>query len=88
MIPEIKGIDLLYHEATFASDMEERAGQTYHTTARQAAQFAKDAEVKKLILGHFSARYKDLNPIIKEASEVFPDTELAIEGTKFIIDGE
>ena len=67
--------------------MEERASQTYHTTAQQAAQFAKDAKVKKLILGHFSARYKDLNPIISEATKVFPDSELAIEGTKFIIDG-
>ena len=59
--------------------------KTYHTTAKQAAQFAKDAAVGKLILGHFSARYKKLNPIIDQAKCVFPNTELAIEGIKFTV---
>lgn len=85
---KVKGIDLLYHEATFANDMKDRAEQTYHTTAEQAAGFAKDAQIGKLILGHFSARYKDLDPIIDEAREIFPETELALEGIKFIIDGK
>ena len=84
----IKGADMLYHEATFANDMKERAVATYHTTAEQAAQFAKDAEVGKLILGHFSARYKELDPIIDEARAVFEHSELAIEGTKFTVDGK
>ena len=88
LIDKIKGIDLLYHEATFANDMKDRANQTYHTTAEQAAQFAKDAQIGKLILGHFSARYKELDPIIEEAQAIFPHAELAIEGTKFIIDGK
>lgn len=84
----IEGVDMLYHEATFANDMKERAIQTFHTTAEQAAQYAKDAGVGKLILGHFSARYKELNPIIDEAKAVFRNTELAIEGTKFVVDGK
>ena len=88
LVETIRGVDLLYHEATFANDMKERAIQTYHTTAEQAAQFAKDAEVGKLILGHFSARYKELDPIISEAKEVFKNSELAIEGAKFVVDGK
>ncbi|WP_420577618.1 ribonuclease Z [Ekhidna sp.] len=84
----IRGVDLLYHEATFANDMKDRAIQTYHTTAEQAAQYAKEAEVGKLVLGHFSARYKELDPIISEAKAVFERSELAIEGTKFIVDGK
>jgi ribonuclease Z len=84
----IKGVDMLYHEATFANDMRDRAIQTYHTTAEQAAKYAKDAQVGRLILGHFSARYKELDPIINEAKAVFENTELAIEGTKFVVDGK
>ncbi|MEQ8904685.1 ribonuclease Z [Ekhidna sp.] len=84
----IEGVDMLYHEATFANDMKDRAIQTYHTTAEQAAQYAKEAGVGKLILGHFSARYKELDPIIDEAKAVFKNTELAIEGTKFVVDGK
>lgn len=86
--PVIEGVDMLYHEATFANDMKDRAEQTYHTTAEQAAQFAKDAKVGKLILGHFSARYRELDPIINEAKAIFPQAELAIEGTKFVVDGK
>jgi len=82
---QLNGVDLMYHEATFANDMTERAGQTFHTTAHQAATLAKDAKVGKLLLGHFSARYKELDPIINEAKAVFENTELAIEGKKFSI---
>lgn len=88
LLEMVKGVDLMYHEATFANDMKERAIATYHTTAEQAAQFAKDAGVGKLLLGHFSARYRELDPIINEAKAVFENTELAIEGTKFILDGK
>ena len=68
--------------------MKDRAASTYHTTAEQAAQFAKNADVKKLILGHFSARYDDLDIILKEAQAIYPKAELALEGTKFEIDGK
>lgn len=80
ILEQIKGVDLLYHEATFLSDREERAAETHHSTARQAAQIARKAEVEMLVIGHFSIRYKDLTPLLKEAREVFKDTMLAIEG--------
>lgn len=80
IIPHIKGVDLLYHEATFAESELMRAEKTGHSTARQAGEIAKLAEVKKLVIGHYSSRYKDLNPLLKEASAVFPNTELAYEG--------
>lgn len=85
LIEIIEGVDILYHEATFAEDMKERAAATYHSTAAQAALFAKKAKVKKLVLGHFSARYKELDPILDEAKTVFNNSELAIEGTKFVL---
>lgn len=76
----IRGADLLYHEATFLEDMQERAAQTHHSTARQAAQIAREAGVKRLLLGHFSSRYKTLEPLLHEAQAVFPTAELATEG--------
>jgi ribonuclease Z len=76
----IRGADLLYHEATFLEEMRERAAQTHHSTARQAAQLAQAAEVKHLLLGHFSSRYKSLGPLLDEAHTVFPTAELATEG--------
>jgi len=76
----IQGVDLLYHEATFLSELEERAAQTHHSTARQAAQLAADAGVKQLLIGHFSSRYKTLEPLLAEAGQVFPNVALALEG--------
>ena len=77
---ELKGVDVLYHEATFLHNLKDRAEQTYHSTAMQAAQVAKDAGAGHLIIGHFSARYKSLEPLLEEARSVFPDTELGLEG--------
>ncbi len=86
-IPELSellnNVNLIYHEATFTEDMSERAALTYHSTAKQAAELAKNANVGKLILGHFSTRFKDLNPILEEARTVFENSELAIEGAVF-----
>ncbi len=82
IIPQITKVDLLYHESTFMEDMRDRAKQTMHSTAKDAASIAKKAEVKKLIIGHFSARYKDLRPLLAEAKEVFDETYLADEGEK------
>lgn len=76
---QIKGVDLLFHEATFAEADRARAKETYHTTAAQAATIARDANVKKLVIGHFSARYEDESVLLKEAREVFPETILARE---------
>ncbi len=85
IIPYIKSVDLLYHESTFLSDREQRAYETYHSSARQAATIALKAGVEKLILGHFSIRYKDLSPLLAEARQVFPNSQLAIEGQKVSI---
>jgi ribonuclease Z len=81
----IKGVDMLYHESTFSEDMRERAAETFHSTASQAATIAKLSGVKSLLIGHFSARYKDVNPLLAEAKEIFPSTALALEGEKFSI---
>lgn len=79
IIGQIQGVDLLFHEATFAEDAAPRARETFHTTASQAAQIARDAGVKKLLIGHFSARYDDEQQLLDEARAVFPDTQLAKE---------
>ncbi|HXH18464.1 MAG TPA: ribonuclease Z [Chitinophagales bacterium] len=86
--PYILGADLLYHEATFDKSEEMRAKETFHSTTRQAAMIAKKAQVKKLLLGHFSARYKTLDDLLSEAREVFPHSELAREGSTFVIPRE
>lgn len=82
---QITDVTLLYHEATFLNNMLDRAIETHHTTALQAANIAVITHAKKLLIGHFSARYKTLNELLDEARSVFPDTDLAIEGRTFII---
>ncbi len=82
---QINHVNLLYHEATFTHSMLSRAAITHHTTALQAAEIAKITHAKRLIIGHFSARYKTLNELLDEAQSVFPATELAIEGKTFVI---
>lgn len=79
----IKGSDLLYHEATFLKNLEDRAKKTYHSTAEQAARIAKSGEVKKLIIGHFSARYNDIEPFKEEAQEIFEQVNLVNDGDFF-----
>ncbi|HET6227860.1 MAG TPA: ribonuclease Z [Bacteroidia bacterium] len=85
IIPYIKGADLLYHEATFLHDLLPRAKETFHTTALQAGLIAQKAEVSQLMLGHFSARYKDLQPLLEEAQQNFPNTVLASEGESTVL---
>ncbi|MCR9014918.1 ribonuclease Z [Aquiflexum gelatinilyticum] len=85
LVDYIKGVDLLYHEATFGDDETERAGTTFHSTSRQAANIAKEAEVDKLLLGHYSSRYKDLIPILNQAKEVFENSFLSEEGITYSI---
>ena len=81
IIPIIEGADLLYHEATFAECDLARAKETFHSTARQAAEIARDAHVKRLVIGHYSARYEDLSELHREAEAVFPGTILGNEET-------
>ncbi len=85
IIPLIEGVDVLYHEATYGDDAQAMTRVTFHSTARQAASIAAQARVGKLIIGHFSQRYKDETSLLKQACEVFPHTVLAHEGMKEII---
>jgi len=80
---DIKDVDLLYHESTFLEEKIERAAQTFHSTASQAAKMASLANAKKLLLGHFSARYDNLDLFLNEAKPIFSNTELAKEGSTF-----
>lgn len=81
----VHGVDLLYHEATFASADKNLAARTGHSTSEQAALTAYNAGAGKLIIGHFSARYKDINPLLAEARKVFPETVAAEEGSVITI---
>lgn len=80
---DIKDVDLLYHESTFLEEKTDRAKQTFHSTAKQAAEMAVLANAQQLVLGHFSARYGNLEEFLEEAKPVFAKTELAIEGKLF-----
>lgn len=83
VIEAIQGCSLLYHEATFLEDLKSRAKATFHSTAKEAGMVAAKAGAKKLVIGHFSSRYMDETPLLEEARETFPDTELAAEGLTF-----
>ncbi len=76
----IRGVDLLFHEATFAGRDEKLAGQTLHSTAPQAATIAQKAGVRKLLIGHFSSRYRDHGLLVEEARTVFNNTEGVNDG--------
>ena len=80
-----KGVNLLFHEGTFAQADAARAKETFHTTAMQAAEIARDAEVKQLLIGHFSARYEDESILLKEAQSIYPNTLLAKENLNITI---
>lgn len=79
----VKGVDLLYHESTYPSEMEAKASARFHSTAAQAASCARDAGVKRLIIGHYSSKYPDLSVFLAEARGIFPETALAREGDIF-----
>ncbi len=85
IVPIIKNVDLLYHESTFADNMAVRAKETLHSTAKNAAEIAKLANAKQLLLGHFSTRYTNLSIFTEEASQIFPNVMLAIDGTSYDI---
>ena len=86
IIEKIKNMDLLYHEATFMQNMISRAKETYHSTTIQAGTIAKKANAGKLIIGHFSARYKDAGPLLDETKTVFENTVLAVEGERYEVE--
>lgn len=83
IIKYIRGVDLLFHESTYMTEAEQLAVDRMHSTAIQAATIAQKAEVKKLVLGHFSSRYSDLLPMLEEARSVFPNSWLGLDGDSF-----
>lgn len=82
---KVKNTELLYHESTYLHDLAERAASRFHSTSKQAASIAKEAGVKRLLIGHFSSKYELLDEFLTEAREIFPNTDLAIEGVTFLI---
>ncbi|MCF8246196.1 MAG: ribonuclease Z [Saprospiraceae bacterium] len=85
VLPYISGVDTLYHDTTFCNDHLENATLTLHSTASQAAELACKAGVRQLITGHYSSRYKDLEVFFEEASAIFPNTVLGLEGNTYEI---
>lgn len=86
VIDAVRNVDWLYHESTFLHEKLERALETKHTTAKQAGMAARAANVKKLLIGHFSSRYEDLNVLLEEAKAEFEETEIAEEGKTFVLE--
>lgn len=80
LVSKIKKVDLLYHETTFKKDLEERAYQTGHSTTLQAASIARKAEVKNLLIGHYSQRYKDFEELAQESKEIFNKVLISYSG--------
>lgn len=85
IIEKVMGSDLLYHEATYLKDLEDRAAKRFHCTTHQAARIANKAGVGRLIIGHFSSKYEKLDQFETEVQEVFPNSSLAIEGVSYRI---
>ena len=80
LIEKVKGVNLLYHETTFMNDLEDRALQTGHATTSQAAKIAKQSNVKNLLIGHYSQRYRNLEDLLDETKNIFPNSSLSFPG--------
>jgi ribonuclease Z len=85
LIPILNNVDLLYHEATFDSSLEDVARDKMHATSAQAALLARKSNVGTLLLGHYSARFKELENLLTEAKQVFPNSHLSEEGKSYFI---
>ena len=85
IIPHIKHADLIYHESTYLDDQVEKAELRYHSTSSQAATIALKSGTKKLLLGHFSSKYEDLNTFEQEAKRIFNNSEVSKEGVSYIV---
>ncbi|MBI1224846.1 MAG: ribonuclease Z [Bacteroidetes bacterium] len=83
ILPFICRVSMLYHDTTFCEEHKDNAALTMHSTARQAAELARKAEVGQLITGHYSSRYKDLEVFLEEARPIFPNTVLGLEGITY-----
>ena len=82
---KIKGVDLMYHEATYLDELQKKAESRFHSTTKQAAMIAKRSSAKRLIIGHFSSMYDVLEKFKEEAREIFENTELAEEGVCYLV---
>lgn len=82
---KVRNATMLYHETTYLKDLEERASLRYHSTTEQAAQIATLAGVNKLLIGHFSSKYEQLDEFLAETKAVFPQTQLAVEGVTYLV---
>jgi ribonuclease Z len=85
IVNKLRNVTMLYHETTYLKNLEERAASRFHSTTTQAANIALLANAKKLLIGHFSSKYELLEDFLIETMEVFPDTQLAIEGASYIL---
>ncbi len=85
LVNKVKDVDLLYHETTYLKDLHERAALRFHSTTEQAATIALKANVKQLLIGHFSSKYEKIDAFLTEAQAIFANTALAIEGVSFRI---
>ena len=85
IVESVRGVDLLYHETTYLKDLSEQATKRFHSTTAQAATVAQQAGVQRLIIGHFSSKYEKLQAFEQEAREIFPHTDLALEGVTYRI---
>lgn len=83
IVPYIRGCDLIYHETTYLQALEKRAAERFHSTTLDAAKIAKQAQVRRLLIGHFSSKYDTLERFEEEARTVFPATDLAQEGVSY-----
>jgi ribonuclease Z len=81
----IRGVDLMFHEATFAAGDEKLAGETMHSTSVQAATLAREAGAGRLLIGHFSTRYKEVERLVEEAREIFPNTDGVCDGDRYSV---
>ena len=85
LVEKIRSVDLLYHETTYLKALHETAAERFHSTTIQAASIAKMGNVKKLLIGHFSSKYETLDEFLTEATEIFENTELALQGVSYRI---
>ena len=85
LVPVIKDADMIYHETTYPASLTDKATERHHSTSKQAANIAALANTKRLLIGHFSAKFEDIGQFEREAKEVFPATEIAMEGTTYLV---
>ena len=81
----VSNVNVLYHEATYPHALHEKAKERFHSTTKEAATTALQANVQRLLIGHFSAKFEDLNSFEQEAREVFTNTDIAKEGVTYLV---